>query len=414
MFNQDKEKLVFYLFRGTFFFLVLTVTTLVLLQLMNWFAITSMLPVILTLLIASALAGGIILLDIATPSKDLAAGSGIFIGLLLGLLTAFALSYVIDIFYVSFAISNDIQPVRSYADLDAIMDSDKKEMARGLMNLFEGIKVMVALISCYVAITLVLHTKDDFRLVIPYVEFAKQIRGNRPVLLDSSVIIDGRVADIVKTGILQGDLIIPRFILNELQTIADSNDKLKRSRGRRGLDIVKQLQADPGVEISIRAIDAQGNTVDEKLVNAAVQEQARLMTNDFNLAQVAEVRGIRIINLNSLAEAMRPAVLPGEQMNVRIVKQGEGPGQGVGYLDDGTMVVVEHAANRMREEVEMEITSSIQTSAGRMVFGKVIENGNPPAGSDTAASDSPDDGDDENSPRRRPDRGSSYPRNPRR
>ena len=185
------------------------------------------------------------------------------------------------------------------------------------------------------------------------------------------MIIDGRILDIVQTHLLQVGLIVPKFVLQELQTIADSGDKLKRARGRRGLDILHKLQQDPAIAVSIDESEAEGATVDQKLVSLATQLNARIMTNDFNLNKLAVVRGLTVINLNDLAAALRPIVLPGETMRIKVVKPGEGPSQGVGYLDDGTMVVVEAARSMVGQEIELVVTSMLQTSAGRMIFGRL-------------------------------------------
>ncbi|QNN20976.1 PIN/TRAM domain-containing protein [Planctomycetales bacterium ZRK34] len=302
---------------------------------------------------AMLIAGLIVLADIFTPRKRLSSLSGAFFGLLVGMLAAYSLSFIID--YIS-----TLFPVRS--------------------ELMEGAKVFTGVVCVFAAISMILQTKDDFRFVIPYVEFAKQIRGNRPMLLDTSAIIDGRILDIGQTQIIQGLLIVPRFVLNEMQTIADSADKLKRARGRRGLDIVAKLQANPTLDISIEDAEAEGATVDQKLVSLAQDLHARIITTDFNLTKVAELRGVDVININTLAEAMRPVVLPGELLSVRVVKPGESPGQGVGYLEDGTMVVVENARPHIGHDIALTVTSSLQTAAGRMIFGKLASDNDPKQG----------------------------------
>ncbi|MCC7146772.1 MAG: PIN domain nuclease [Phycisphaeraceae bacterium] len=293
----------------------------------------------------------VISLDIVTKRKKLSALSGVFLGLLAGLVAAYALGLVVDL-------------------IGLVASPQKPEQREAFVSLLEGVKVFIGLVTCYLGISLVLQTKDDFRFVIPYVEFAKQIRGTRPTLLDTSVIVDGRIVEIIQTGIIQGSLIVPKFVLHELQAIADSADKLRRARGRRGLEVVQKLQGNNKVEVLIEDNDAEGTGVDQKLVSLAQQMQARVMTNDFNLGKIADVRGVEVINLNDLARSMRPVALPGEGLRVRIVKPGEGPGQGVGYLEDGTMVVIEDARGMVGQEIEVVVTSSIQTSAGRMIFGR--------------------------------------------
>jgi len=189
-------------------------------------------------------------------------------------------------------------------------------------------------------------------------------------LVDTSVIIDGRIADVCESGFIEGTLVVPRFILNELQHIADSSDVLRRAKGRRGLDILKSLQQE-GSKIPLRIIsdDPKDVTdVDGKLVRLARQMSAKILTNDFNLNKVAQIEGIQVLNLNDLANALKPAVLPDEQMEVKIIKDGKEPNQGVGYLDDGTMIVVDGGRQHMGRTVEVVVTSVLQTAAGRMIF----------------------------------------------
>ena len=197
---------------------------------------------------------------------------------------------------------------------------------------------------CYICISLLMQTRDDFRFIIPYIEFSKEVKGRRPYILDTSVVIDGRIADVVETDALDSQLVMPRFAITELQAIADSSDRLRRSRGRRGLDILNRLRNNPEVDLKIYDRDLPefaGQPVDLKLVGLAKHLEGKLITNDYNLNKVARLHGVGVINLNDLANALKPVFLPGEHIEVRIVKAGEEPGQGVGYLDDGTMVVVE-------------------------------------------------------------------------
>ncbi|MEM8737869.1 MAG: PIN/TRAM domain-containing protein [Planctomycetota bacterium] len=304
-----------------------------------------------------ALATLVIVLDVSSKHKRLSSISGVFLGLVAGLVAAYALSFVVDLIGV-------------YIAPDDVSDEQGIARAEALNNLLRGVKVVIGLVTCYVAISLVIQTKDDFRFVIPYVEFAKEIRGNRPTLLDTSVIIDGRILEIIETRVLQGTLVVPKFVLDELQLIADSADGIKRSRGRRGLDILQKLQASTLVEVHIEEKDAEGSNVDQKLITLGQAMRARVMTNDFNLNKIATLRGVDVINLNDLAKALRPVVLPGEHMNVKLVKPGEAGTQGVGYLDDGTMVVVEGGRTHLGHHVDLVVTSTLQTSAGRMIFGR--------------------------------------------
>ena len=188
-------------------------------------------------------------------------------------------------------------------------------------------------------------------------------------LLDTSVIIDGRIADICETAFLEGPLIVPQFVLQELQHIADSADNLKRARGRRGLDILNRMQKDDGVEVKIVDEDYPDiKEVDAKLIALARDMSAKIMTNDFNLNKVAQLQGVDVLNINQLANALKPMVLPGEVLNLQIMREGKEQGQGVAYLDDGTMVVVENASRHLGQEVEASVTSILQTTAGRMIF----------------------------------------------
>jgi uncharacterized protein YacL len=197
---------------------------------------------------------------------------------------------------------------------------------------------------------------------------------NRTILLDTSVIIDGRVADIAKTGFLPGTLLIPRFVLNELQYIADSPDGLRRQRGRRGMEVLAELQKLPNILVRISDINAEGvREVDDKLVVLARQLKCPILTNDFNLNRVAELQGVTILNINELANAVKSIVLPAERMTINIFQEGKEHGQGVGYMDDGTMVVVENGHENIGEYKEVVVTKVLQTAAGRMIFARVEE-----------------------------------------
>ncbi len=301
-----------------------------------------------------ALTVGVLLVcvDILAPRSKLTIFSGTFFGLTVGLILAYVLSFVVEL-------------------LSAQYLQDMPPMAR--TQFVQFINIMLSITCSYFAISFILQTKDDFRFIIPYVEFSKQTRGARPILIDTSVLIDGRVVDIVNTGIIESQLIVPRFVLGELQTIADNADKLKRNRGRRGLDVLAKLQANKRAEVILydpSERDSESSDVDQRLMNLAQELNGRVLTNDFNLNKVAQLRSVDVINLNDLANAMKPVVLPGERMVVRLQKPGEEPGQGVGYLEDGTMVVVEGGREQVNNEVEISVTSVIQTSAGKMIFGR--------------------------------------------
>ncbi len=193
-------------------------------------------------------------------------------------------------------------------------------------------------------------------------------------ILDTSVIIDGRIADICDTSFLEGILVIPTFVLHELQMIADSADSIKRNRGRRGLDILNKMQKDQSIMVKISDMDFKDiPEVDAKLVQLAKVMKAKVITNDFNLNKVAEFHGVQVLNINQLSNVLKPIVLPGEEMRVMLIKEGKDSNQAIGYLDDGTMVVVENGRRKMHEEVEVTVTSVLQTTAGRMIFTRLKE-----------------------------------------
>ena len=195
--------------------------------------------------------------------------------------------------------------------------------------------------------------------------------SSRKILVDTSVIIDGRIADIARTGFLSGTLVIPRFVLNELQYIADSADGLRRQRGRRGMEVLARLQEEPTVPVQISDIDVEGTReVDDKLVILARQLKAPVLTNDYNLNRIAELQGVPVLNVNELANAVKAVLLPGESLKVDIIQEGKETGQGVGYLDDGTMVVVEDGVDYLSKEIYVTVTKVLQTAAGRMIFAR--------------------------------------------
>jgi len=248
-------------------------------------------------------------------------------------------------------------------------------MPIGNTGLADWLKLALATIVCYSCISVLLQTKDDFRFIIPYVEFAKEVKGLKPLVLDTSVVIDGRIADLVETRVVDNQLIMPQFVIAELQNIADSNDKLRRNRGRRGLDILNRLRSDPKVDLMIydrELPEFAGQPVDQKLVLLAKHLEGKVVTNDYNLNKVAKLHNVGVINLNDISNSLKPVFLPGETTEVRIVKPGEEAGQGVGYLEDGTMVVIEGGREHIGEQVSAVVTSVLQTSAGRMVFGRYV------------------------------------------
>lgn len=300
----------------------------------------------------------LIALDVFSPRRKLAILAGSFFGLLVGIAIAYALSFVVGVL------------VDGYYHPQTIPLRDIEPRKEALKNFID---MIVGVVSCYLSISFVLQTKDDFRFIIPYVEFSKQTKGARPILLDTSVLIDGRIADILPTGLIDSQLVVPNFVVDELQTVADSADRLKRNRGRRGLDILARLRKSDRTDVllyeSPRQADEGG--VDHQLVHLAKSLNARVLTNDYNLNKVAQLNGVDVININDLSSALRPALVPGDKLRIQITKAGEEPGQGIGYLEDGTMVVVEQARPYISQEIEFVVTRALQTSAGRMIFGRL-------------------------------------------
>ena len=299
-------------------------------------------------------------IDILIPRKRLDMISAIYFGLLVGWLLAFQLQYAAQAFMTSIGVGVQL-------DTEGKITGDNP-----YARVIGGI---AGIMLPYICISFLLQTKDDFRFVIPYVEFAKEIKGGRPLIIDTSALIDGRIADVMDTSIFDTELIIPSFVLEELQNIADSQDKNRRTRGRRGLDVLTKLQQKPKVEIrmlEVREKDDLEQSVDQRIVALAKRMSGRVVTNDFNLNKVASVQGVDVINLNDVANALKPRYLPGEQLHIKVMREGESFGQGVGYLDDGTMVVCEQASNLIGKDIDVIVTSMLQNSAGRMIFGRLL------------------------------------------
>jgi len=236
-------------------------------------------------------------------------------------------------------------------------------------DMYASISIVLILIFCYLGMVIAMRGKDEFNLIIPYVRFARQDQSDEIIILDTSVIIDGRIVDIAQTHFIDGRFLVPRFVLRELQQIADSQDTLKRNRGRRGLDVLNRLQKDSKLEVKIHEEDFPDvREVDAKIVKLAKLLNAKVFTNDFNLNKIAELQGVAVLNINDLSNALKPVVLPGEEMVVRITREGKEYNQGVAYLDDGTMVVVDNARHIIGQTTTVVVTSVLQTSAGRMIF----------------------------------------------
>ena len=290
----------------------------------------------------------VVVIDAMTPNKRLASIFGVYLGICLGLVGTFAIGTL----------------------LDTIIQAWELDRTNAVLYVNLA-KVSVGLILCYIAVSVVMTTKDDFRLVIPYVEFSKQNRGVRPMLLDTSAIIDGRILDLSESGALDAPFVVLQPVIDELQKLSDSSDKGKRARGRRGLDMIARLQASPRVAISIEEAQIDGGSVDRGLVDVAKLRGYRVVTTDAGLAKIAEIAAVTSININRIAGALRAQALAGDRLEIELVREGENPTQGVGYLADGTMVVVEGGAGRMGETVSTVVTNTLTTSAGRMIFARV-------------------------------------------
>jgi uncharacterized protein YacL len=289
-----------------------------------------------------AIAIVVLSIDVFVPRKQLDAISAIYFGLVVGIF----LTYVVRI---------ALSPLLQYNPHE------------------ERIILVLGLLLCYTCVSLLLQTKDDFRFIIPYIEFAKEVKGLKPYVLDTSVVIDGRISDVVETGLLDNPLIMPRFVLAELQAIADSSDRMKRTRGRRGLDILNHLRSSNNVDFKIydrELPEMSDQPVDMKLVLLAKDLEGKVITGDYNLNKVARLHNVPVINLNDVANSLKCVYLPGEKIEVRVVKPGEEAGQGIGYLEDGTMIVIESGRNHIGQLVTISVTRVLQTSAGRMIFGR--------------------------------------------
>jgi uncharacterized protein YacL len=286
----------------------------------------------------------VIAIDLLIPRKRLQTITAVYFGVIVGMF----LTYVVRL-----ALDPLLSDTRSFS--------------------VQWVQLLLGMVLCYTCVSVLLQTKDDFRFIIPYVEFAREVKGRKPYVLDTSVVIDGRIADVVETQAFDNQLVMPRFAIQELQNIADSSDRMRRSRGRRGLDILNRLRSNSQVELMIfdrELPEFAGQPVDLKLVLLARHLNGRIVTNDYNLNKVSKLHGVEVINLNDLANALKPVFLVGETIEVRIVKPGESPGQGIGYLDDGTMIVVEGGRDHINQLIKVSVTSMLQKSAGRMVFGR--------------------------------------------
>lgn len=305
-----------------------------------------------TFFVLEGLALSVLVIDLLIPRKRVDVVSSIYFGLLVGVL-------------LSYLLMQALEPLFDSYELFGYEGPAWQAMAT----------LLITLILAYLCITFLLQTKDDFRFIIPYVEFSRELKGGRPLILDSSALIDGRIAEVIDTNILDAELIIPQFVLQEVQDIADSGDKIRRNRGRRGLDILKRLQQHPRIDVKVQETEPLGKNnrhraADQRIIELTKQLNGRIVTGDFNLNKVATVQGLQVVNLNDVSNALKPKFIPGENLRIDIIKEGEGPGQGIGYLDDGTMVVCEGGFSKIGERAEIVVTSVLQNSAGRMIFGR--------------------------------------------
>ncbi len=256
-------------------------------------------------------------------------------------------------------------------------------LIRNIVSTPDWLTVLLAIVLCYVSLIALESLKEQANFYFPNVSAnsAADAHVNRPKLLDTNVIIDGRIADVCRAGFLEGTIFVPKFILEELQQIADSSDSLKRARGRRGLEILNQMQKEMDLRVPEFAEADTNEEVDARLVRLARQIDGAIITNDYNLNKVAGLQGVDVLNVNELANALKPVVLPGEEMRVTIIKEGKEKEQGIGYLDDGTMIVVEGGRRRLDETLPVNVTSVLQTVQGKMIFAKIKENGDQGGGS---------------------------------
>ena len=288
----------------------------------------------------------VLVIDIITPNKRLSAVLGVYLGLVVGLFAALAVSLLIDLIGDSWGLQ-------------------KGDIALQYLTL---LKLVAGISLCYFSISIVFTTKDNLRLVLPYVEFTKKVRGIRPLLIDTSILIDGRIEQLTSSQFVDAPLVIPQFVIDELHTLSDSSNKLKRERGRRGLTILANIRNSGLIDITIESALALDESVDRALLELAKSSGYRILTTDSNLQKVGQIEGATVLNLNDLSIAVRTQAVPGAEMKIDIVREGESPSQGIGFLPDGTMVVVEDGGESIGKLVTIKITNSLQTSAGRMIF----------------------------------------------
>ena len=346
---KRSEKLLLRIFRMLFVTLMLGITGLPFVQNISnpemRFELIDWLPPVLMMGSVSAI---VILVDILTPKKKLSIVVGVYFGLLAGLLASVAITEVIDIIVKSWKLSSVLTP---YIQL---------------------IKSGIGLTMIYLCVSIVLTTKDTLRLVVPYVEFKREYHGPRPFLIDTSALIDGRLPRLLSSGCIESKLIIPECVIDELQSLNDSTNASKRSKGKRGLDTLIQIQSQYQELIELKHFSHKG-PVDNQLIEIAQQEEYRIMSTDEALRRVAAVQGIPIVSIHEMSDALRPKTLLGEEITVQIERAGENRGQGIGHLPDGTMVVMENAKDRIGEMLTGSVTNLHQTSSGQILFADSLE-----------------------------------------
>ena len=299
-------------------------------------------PFVSWLLIVAVL-GSVILLDLLIRKKEIQPISAVYFGVLVGSLLSFIL----------------MQAVRPYLE------------GTGTQQLVE---VMLTLGLCYISVSFLLQTRDDFRFIIPFVEFDRELKGGRPMIPDASTLIDGRLADVVETGLVDTLIIIPDYVIDAVRETASTGDRNRKARGKRGLEVLERLRNMPGTQV--RVDDSEGSQHDGegaeyRILYTAKRHDGRIVTADRNLTKAAAVQGLDCINLNDVSAALKPQFLPGDQLSVRIQREGEAAGQGVAYLEDGTMVVCEEAVSHKGQEIEVVVTRVHQTNNGRIIFSRL-------------------------------------------
>ena len=330
-------------------FVVLVIATVALTFTSSFREIPTLSMELLVGLVMAALGAAalVIIADVMTPKKQLASVLGIYVGVSFGLIAALGLSQLIDV-------------VAEAWELNEAGASLYLSLAKGI----GGLSLV------YLSVSIVLTTKDDIRLVIPYVQFEKRNSGRLPLLIDTSVLIDGRITGLARTGIIDTTLIIPTYVINELQKLADSSERAKRERGRRGLDMVQELQR-VYPETKLVEPNTEEVLVDRMILDTAKREGFRVFTNDLALAKIAEIQSIPVVKVHDIVGALRSDVMPGETLDLLVVREGEAPDQGVAFLPDGSMVVVENASEQIGRTCEIRITNSLQRPGGRLFFGKL-------------------------------------------